>query len=70
MLAQNKRRPSLLSQLINNAALKLLDLQEVNQPQHIDFQRRLLVGWPHRRSMQCEIKKLVPMTLVSKTISL
>ena len=43
--------PTLFAKFVHDAALKLLDLREVNQPQHIYFQRRQLRGWPHRRSI-------------------
>ena len=49
MLAQDQDRPPLFPQFVDDPTLKLLDLREVDQPQHIDFQRRQLRGWPHRR---------------------
>ena len=48
--------PPLFPQFINDATLKLLDLREVDQPQHIHFQRRQLRGWPHRRSVHRQIR--------------
>ena len=50
MLAKDEGRPALLSQIVDDAPLKLLDLQKVDQPQHVNFQRRQLRGWPHRLS--------------------
>ena len=51
MLAQDQNGPPLFAEFVNNAALKLLDLREVDQPQHVNFQRRQLRGWPHRQSV-------------------
>ena len=51
MLAQDQNRPPLFPEFEHNAALKLLDLREVDQPQHVNFQRRQLRGWPHRQSV-------------------
>ena len=61
MLAQNEGCAPLLSQVVDDPPLKLLDLREVDQPQHIDFQRRQLRGWPHRLSghRQSQARKTV-----------
>ena len=55
MLAQDQDRPPLFAQFVDDATLKLLDLREVDQPQHINFQRRQLRGWPHRQSIYRQI---------------
>jgi hypothetical protein len=44
MLAEDQDGPRLLTQLIDKPALELLDLREVDQPQHIYFQRRQFLG--------------------------
>ena len=56
MLAQDQDGPALFAQLVDDAPLKLLDLREVDQPQHINFERRQLRGWPHRRSTGRQIR--------------
>ena len=48
VLAKDQRRAPLLAQLVDDPSLKLLELGEVDQPQHVDFQRRRFGGWPHR----------------------
>ena len=40
--------PAALAQIVDDPSLELLELGEVDQPQHVDFQRRRFGGWPHR----------------------
>jgi hypothetical protein len=51
VLAENQGRSALFPEIVNDAALELLDLREVNQPQHVHFNGRLFSGSPHRLSM-------------------
>ena len=44
VLAEDQGRPTLFPKIVNDAALKLLDLREVNQPQHVHFNGRLFSG--------------------------
>ncbi len=50
MLAQDQGGPALFTELIDDATLKLLDLEKVDQPQHVNFERRQVRRWPHCRS--------------------
>jgi hypothetical protein len=51
VLAEDQGRSALFPEIVNDAALELLDLREVNQPQHVHFNGRLFSGSPHRLSM-------------------
>src|SRR5262249_39630360 len=59
VLAEQQHRSRLLTQVVHDPTLKLLDLPEVDQPQQVDFQRRQCRGWPHRLSKHRASERVV-----------
>jgi hypothetical protein len=51
MFTQDQSGSPLFAEFVDDTTLKLLDLREVDQPQHVNFERRQLRGWPHRQSI-------------------